>query len=125
MNTLGLQLDDWSSNLLGGEVITGFEDTIDELKKRIPITPLAVGDSFCHGTTVSGSYIKTIDYLWDNHSPLASIYETYLALKEYEDRYDKDSETILNEWKKDKLEITPETSDWITSYLQIKDFIKN
>ena len=69
--------------------------------------------------------IQASDYLWKSYSDSFSFFEYYEIIRDYEKRYNKSSEKLFEEWQSGELkDLSSEISDWIASYLKIKDFVK-
>ena len=78
-----------------------------------------------YGTINADSYLSTLDYLWDNHTPSFSILRVYDRVKKYEDEYQMSSEDLVRKWSDGSLTARDSRiNNWLTSYIQIKDFVK-
>ncbi len=68
---------------------------------------------------------ESISYLWPYYSNSFSLLQSYEIMKGYEKKYYMPSEELFRKWKMNTLNIrNSEINDWISIYLQIKDFIK-
>jgi hypothetical protein len=77
------------------------------------------------GTETSKSYSWIIDYIWENHSNFYSLLRRFDSLRNYENHLNMSSEELLTKWKSNTLvDKGNYINDWLTLYLQTKDFIK-
>lgn len=77
------------------------------------------------GTTVTKDYLSTLGYIWDNHTPTFSVLRLYDKIRGYENDYHKSSDELLKKWRQGTLGARDSRiNDWLMSFLQIKEFIK-
>ncbi len=78
-----------------------------------------------NGTETGEGFQWINDYVWENHSNFYSLIRRYNILRNYEKNYNMTSEDLLNKWRANELTQRNEhINDWLTIYLQTKDFIK-
>jgi hypothetical protein len=109
---------------------TSINDCLSSIR-GINIVPIITGDNAVllnSSLTISPSTndvpLETMAYLWTNYANSFNLLDAYEAVKKYEEKYKMTSEEFLEKWKSNNLPfINSEINDWISLYLQIREFI--